>query len=54
MNKLQSFTVTLQDMRTIEVKSVLMYAVNQNAAAAGARQRQDSPDDFAVIRVTSN
>jgi hypothetical protein len=54
MNALRSYTVTLQDMRTLEEKHVDMYAVSSQAAADGARQRQDCPDYFAVIRADVN
>ena len=54
MNALRRFTVTLQDMRNLGQKNVTMFAVSQQAAADGARGRQDSPADYAVIRTTSN
>ena len=36
------FVVTLQDMRSTEVKDVRMYAVSRQAAADGARGRRMS------------
>ena len=45
------FVVTLQDMRSTEVKDVRMYAVSRQAAADGARGQQDVSSAFAVVRV---
>ncbi len=50
---MNAYVVTLQDMRNLEEKTVTMYAVSQQAAADGARERQDSPGDFAVVRTTA-